>query len=99
MSLGWVVTIAVMIWFSISLAGLINSGGFNENTQQPFLFAQSAGFGLGFLCSGIFLLFHYPYAGCVLFALAAYVVISGYRDLKKWESKIDNLKSDENPAS
>ncbi|EDC3150126.1 hypothetical protein JND74_003544 [Salmonella enterica] len=89
MSIGWVFTIAFIIWFCVSLAGMINSGGFNANTQEPFLFAQSAGFGLAFVCSGIFLLFHYPYAGYVLFAMATFVVIRGYLDLKKSKRKME----------
>lgn len=93
MTIGWVITIAVMIWFCVSLVGMINSGGFNENTQEPFLFAQSAGFGLAFICSGIFLLFHFPYASYALFAIAAFVIIKGYLDLKIWKGKNDETQT------
>jgi len=86
--MGWVITIAVFIWFSISMAGLLTNGGFNQGTTQPYVFMQACGFAMGFTGAGIFLLFYYPYAAYVLFALAAHMVFEGWRELKRSEKEV-----------
>lgn len=91
MTLGWVIAVAVIIWFCISLAGMIQNGGFHQGTTEPFLFRQACGFALGFAGAGIFLLFHYPIASGVLFAIAAFVVLRGWLDLRKSEKDLARI--------
>lgn len=88
MSTGWIITTAVFIWFFISLSGLMFNGGFRAGTTQPYVFIQGCGFAMGFAGAGIFLLFHYPRAAYVLFAVAAFTVFEGWRELKKSEKEL-----------
>lgn len=91
MTLGWVIAVAVIIWFIIALLVMIQSDKVYTGSTEPSLFRQACAFALGFAGAGIFLLFHYPIASGVLFAIAAFVVLRGWLDLRKSEKDLARI--------
>lgn len=85
MTIGWVITLAIVICYFVAIVVMLCNGGIFEGNRDPHLFTQSVSFVIGFVCSGIFLLFHYPIAGSILFVIAALLLMLAFSYLKEWE--------------
>ena len=84
MTIGWVILLAIVICYFVAIAVMLCNGGIFKGNSDPYLFTQSLGFAIGLVCSGIFLLFHYPVAGCIMFVIAALLTMLAYSYLKEW---------------
>lgn len=85
MTIGWVITLAIVLCYFVAIAVMLCNGGIFEGNSEPHLFTQLVSFVMGFVCSGIFLLFHYPIAGCIMFVIAALLTMLAFSYLKEWE--------------
>ena len=84
MTIGWVILLAIVICYFVAIAVMLCNGGIFKGNSDPHLFTQSVGFAIGLVCSGIFLLFHYPVAGCIMFVIAALFTMLAYSFLREW---------------
>ncbi|MGB3251649.1 hypothetical protein [Buttiauxella gaviniae] len=86
---GWVIFIAAFIWSVFGIGGTINNGLFHANASELFKHAQAVNIGVGFIASGIYLLFYYPYVGAGFCVFGAYLCVNEYRNFKLYERKME----------